>query len=355
MVLKKKEKILVAMSGGVDSSVVAALLVKAGYDVTGAYMVNYEGQMPSGELCWHADYQDALRVAAHLGIPLIRLDFVAEYKKFVLNYLYKEYSAGRTPNPDIMCNKFVKFGFWIKAAEMLGFDKMATGHYANLIKRGGKFKLLEAKDKNKDQTYFLHQLNQKQLSKVIFPIGEYTKPEVRQLAKKFNLPTAEKEESMGICFIGEVSMRDFLKGKVKAKSGKIINTTGEAVGEHNGLPFYTIGERGLNLDKSKGQPYFVVGKNLKKNQLIVGFEDDPALFKKSTLVKNVNWISGQTPKFPLKCQVRMRHRQPLVDCILKVKGSDVLINFNKPERAVTPGQFAVFVKNGECLGGGVVK
>ncbi len=355
MVLKKKEKILVAMSGGVDSSVVAALLVKVGYDVTGAYMVNYDGQLPGGESCWHGDYQDALRVAAHLGISLIRLDFVPEYKKSVLDYLFKEYSAGRTPNPDVMCNKFVKFGFWLKAMEKLGFDKLATGHYANLVKRGGGFKLLEAKDKNKDQTYFLHQLNQKQLSKVLFPIGGYTKDEVRKLARKFNLPTAEKEESMGICFIGEVSMRDFLKGKVKAKPGKIVNTSGEIIGEHTGLPFYTIGERGLNLDKSGGQPYFVVEKNVKKNQLVVGFEDDPALFKKEVLIKTLNWVSGQTPKFPLKCQIRMRHRQSLVNCILNNKGRDILINFNKPERAVTPGQFAVFYKNGECLGGGAVK
>jgi len=355
MSLMKKEKILVAMSGGVDSSVVAALLVRAGYDVTGAFMVNYDGQVPNGESCWHGDYQDALRVAAHLGIPLMRLDFVTEYKKFVLDYLYKEYSAGRTPNPDVMCNKFVKFGFWLKAADKLGFDKLATGHYATLVKRAGKFKLLAAKDGNKDQTYFLHQLNQKQLSKVLFPVGEYTKDEVRKLAKKFGLPTAEKEESMGICFIGEVSMRDFLKGKVKASPGKIINTQGEVVGKHTGLPFYTIGERGVGLDKSAGRPYFVVGKNIKKNQLVVGFENDPAMFKKEVLVKSVNWISGQTPKFPLKCQVRMRHRQPLVNCILHANGRDVLINFNKPERAVTPGQFAVFFKNNECLGGGAVK
>lgn len=355
MSIKKKEKILVAMSGGVDSSVVAALLVKAGYDVTGAFMVNYDGQVPSGESCWHGDYQDALRVAAQLGISLIRLDFVAEYKKFVLDYMYKEYSAGRTPNPDVMCNKFVKFGFWLKAAEKLGFDKLATGHYATLTKSAGRFKLLQAKDDNKDQTYFLHQLSQKQLSKTLFPIGEYTKEEVRKLAKKFNLPTAEKEESMGICFIGEVSMRNFLKGKVKAKSGKIVDSSGDILGEHTGLPFHTIGERGLNLGKSNGRPYFVVDKNVKKNQLVVGFEDDPALFKKEALVKNVNWISGQVPKFPLKCLVRMRHRQSLVNCILRAKSSDVLINFSKSERAVTPGQFAVFYKNGECLGGGAVK
>jgi tRNA-specific 2-thiouridylase len=212
-----------------------------------------------------------------------------------------------------------------------------------------------AKDINKDQTYFLHQLNQKQLSRVLFPIGKYTKDEVRKLAKKLSLPTAEKEESMGICFVGEVSMREFLRGKVKARPGRIINTKGKIVGEHTGLPFYTIGERGMNLGKSGGRPYFVVGKNIKENQLIVGFEDDPDLFNKKALIKNISWISGQTPKFPLKCQVRMRHRQALVDCMLSLDNHNVLINFSKPERAVTPGQFAVFYKKGECLGGGVVK
>jgi len=356
MVLKKKTKILVAMSGGVDSSVAAAILVNQGYDVTGAFMVNYDGEKKPGESCWHGDYQDALRVAAHIGIPLIRLDFVQEYKKFVLDYLYKEYSLGRTPNPDVMCNKFVKFGFWLKAAEKLGFGYLSTGHYANLGNgKNGKMKLICAKDNNKDQTYFLHQLNQKQLQKILFPIGKYTKPEVRQLAVKFKLPTALKEESMGICFVGEVSMRDFLKDKIKYKAGDIITTSGEKIGKHTGLPFYTIGERGLNLSNSDGQSYFVVDKDVKKNILIVGRADDPKLFNREAAIKNVNWISGQMPKFPLKCQVRMRHRQPLVGCILKANGRLVEAQFIKPERAITPGQFAVFYKNNICLGGGEVK
>ena len=457
MAVKRKEKILVAMSGGVDSSVAVALLVKAGYDVTGAFMVNYgassERLRPTSgasspqlrptslvdseftgrssdvvgtEPCWHGDYQDALRVAAKLKIPLLRLDFVKEYQKMVLDYTFKSYSAGRTPNPDILCNKFVKFGAWLEKAEQLGFDKLATGHYAKLachcegakqpkqslaavipakagIQSHGKVacKLLQSADTNKDQTYFLHQLNQKQLSKTLFPIGNYTKHQVRALAKKFNLPTADKAESMGICFVGEMPMREFLKGKVKAKPGKIISTSGELLGEHDGLPFYTIGERvavrfpppargggegvvGSSLSlrakrsnlsslsfrakprnplSSDTQPLFVIGKNLKNNTIIVGTNNDPALFKKQIIITNVSWIAGQMPKLPLKCKVRLRHRQELQDAIISalfkkgragVGSRSIVVKFTKPQRAVTPGQYAVFYLNNECLGGGEI-
>ncbi|KKQ28166.1 MAG: tRNA-specific 2-thiouridylase MnmA [Candidatus Magasanikbacteria bacterium GW2011_GWC2_37_14] len=432
---EQSRRILVAMSGGVDSSVAAALLVEQGYDVTGMFAVNYQAPFSelrlagssseftgrSGEFtgrsvaepCWVPDYQDALRVAAHLGIPLIRWDFVKEYKKFVLDYMYKEYSTGRTPNPDILCNKFVKFGFWLEKAKKMGFEKIATGHYARLrfaAPGQANISLLQAKDDNKDQTYFLHQLNQEQLCQVLFPIGGYTKPEVRKLAKKFKLPTAEKEESMGICFIGEVPMRDFLKNKVKAKQGKILLSPSAregvggvgAVGEHTGLPFYTIGERiGVSLSyqpalpagregvqgelprpaktpanssglrppslgkrRTDTQPYFVIDKNIKKNILIVGFENDPLLYKKEIIIYNVNWINEFTRRSiseggPLKCKVRLRHRQQLQDCVVSPlnKGGrgGLLVHFTHPQRAVTPGQFAVFYKNNECLGGGVIK
>ncbi len=460
--LKKKDKILVAMSGGVDSSVAAALLVAQGYDVTGAFMVNYETQIETDSdkiktdySCWASDYQDALRVAAKLGIPLMHLNFVKEYKKFVLDYMYKEYRKGKTPNPDVLCNKFVKFGAWLDKAKELGFDFIATGHYARLVNsplvpipenrgsrslrealvgRGG-LALMSAKDTNKDQTYFLHQLNQEQLKYVLFPIGGYTKPEVRKLAKKFNLPTADKEESMGICFVGEVPMKEFLLKKIKTKKGKIIlspsavgsvdvgveNFQPTQIGEHDGLPFYTIGQRQglsrlplltkegrrgglpssalsvaqatvtpLNLPLVRGEgdtrSLYVVGKNFAKNELVVGYEDDPLLYKKTAEVSEVNWVGGQPPrplrfaqqsgqaKFPLNCEVRLRHRQPLQKCvvdsplvpILENRGSrlavgrrstsrgGLVIKFSKPQRAVTPGQFAVFYANGECLGGGVI-
>jgi len=350
-----KEKILMAMSGGVDSSVAAALLVKAGYDVTGAFMVNYDSKNDKLVSCWQGDYQDALRVAAKLGIKLLRLNFVKEYKKMVLDYMYKEYSSGRTPNPDVLCNKFVKFGSWLKKMRELGFDKLATGHYARLgwvIKN--KVKLLQADDENKDQTYFLHQLTQIQLKQALFPIGQYTKAQVRQLAKKFNLPTADKEESMGICFVGEVPMKKFLSDKIKSKPGKIIFSSGEIAGRHDGLAFYTIGER-IGLKKQNSKPVFVVDKNIKANILIVGYEHDPLLLKKNIEVVDVNWITGLSPKFPLKCEVRLRHRQPLQKAKIIGHNKKIIIDFEKPQRAVTPGQFAVLYKKGECLGGGVIK
>lgn len=338
------------MSGGVDSSVAAALLVRAGHDVTGAFVVNYDN---GDGACWRNDYTDALRVSAKLGVPLIRLDFVKEYKKMVLDYMYKEYEEGKTPNPDVLCNKFIKFGAWQKKAKELGFEYIATGHYASLKEKNGIYKLLEAKDKNKDQTYFLHLLSQDQLNGVLFPLGKYSKPEVRKLAKKFDLPTAEKEESMGICFIGEVPMKDFLMKKIKPKEGNIILKS-KVIGTHDGLPFYTIGERGMGLDKGNGQPLYVIEKRMKTNELVVGYMDDPKLSKKETWIEKINWISGQTPKLPLKCKVRLRHRQDLSDCVVEEDNSKFRILFNKAQRAPTPGQFAVFYLRGECLGGGVI-
>ncbi|MEK7644270.1 MAG: tRNA 2-thiouridine(34) synthase MnmA [Patescibacteria group bacterium] len=390
---KNKEKILVALSGGVDSAVAAALLVARGFDVTGAFMVNYEAdERENGKpwsKCWTADYRDALRVAAGLGVPLIRLDFTKEYKKYVLDYLYREYELGNTPNPDVLCNQYIKFGFWLKKAKQLGFSKLATGHYARTnkitnyelrITNCETVSLLEAMDKNKDQTYFLHQLGQDQLRDVLFPIGEYTKPQVRKLAKKFGLPVAEKEESMGICFVGEVPMKEFLESKVKTKPGKVILSSGEVIGEHDGLAFYTIGQRhlGINnyppspigasdgrgkliINNYRDKPLYVVGKKMDANELIVGNENDPLLYKKTIRVIDVNWISGQEPKFPLKCLVRLRHRQPLqTGSISKPEenktpsDNGLIIKFNRSQRAPATGQFAVFYRDEKCLGGGII-
>ncbi len=367
-VQKKKQKILVCMSGGVDSSVAAAFLARQGHDVTGAFMVNYDsGRAPVGDPdCWLTEYRDALRVAARLGIPLLKLDFTKEYSKKVLAYMFREYKKGRTPNPDVLCNTFIKFGVWLKWARKHGFDKLATGHYARLkIQRpkskglNPSFALLAAKDENKDQTYFLHQLSQKQLANILFPIGEYAKPKVRKLAKKFGLPTAEKEESMGVCFVGEVPMKEFLSKKVPAKSGKVITAAGEAIGRHDGLPFYTIGQR-HGFEQSGGKaPLFVVAKDFKKNLLIVGYEDDPGLFQKEIAVSDIHWVIGQVPDFPLHCEVRLRHRQPLQESkiwsLAVVGESRLRIEFKTLQRAVTPGQFAVLYENGVCLGGGVIE
>lgn len=376
-----KIKVLVALSGGVDSSVAAALLVASKkYNVTAAFMVNYDEKNPNGVSCYLHDYRDAVRVAAKLGIPMLKFDFKKEYSDKVLSYMYAEYEKGRTPNPDVMCNSFIKFGSWLEKAKELGFAYLATGHYAT-TKNG---KLLMSKDSNKDQTYFLHQLNKKQLEQTMFPIGKYTKPEVRKLAKKFDLPTADKEESMGICFIGEVPMKEFLQKRIAPKPGNIIFND-SVIGQHEGLAFYTIGQRHLGsviLSKAKdhlnedirdssakpqndSKALFVLDKNFKTNELIVGFEDDPLLFKKECEVENVNWITrpspmlrrgkgGQAPKFPLKCEVRLRHRQLLQKCSVSMAGEHLKVEFDKPQRAVTPGQFAVFYKKGECLGGGAI-
>jgi tRNA-specific 2-thiouridylase len=355
----RKPKILMTMSGGVDSSVAAALLVRSGkYDVVGAYMLNYDNNQKGVESCWLPDYRDALRVAAQLGIPLMKLDFTKEYKETVLDYMFQEYEAGRTPNPDVLCNKFVKFGSWLDRAKALGFDAIATGHYASVKKDTRGFHLMRAKDDNKDQTYFLHQLTQDQLKHTLFPLGGYTKPEVRALAKKFNLPTADKEESMGICFVGEVPMKAFLETKIKRKTGQVVLSSGEVMGAHDGLPFYTIGQRHLGVDghakKGESRPLFVVAKNTAKNELVVGYEDDALLYKKEVPLSEVNWISGQSPKLPLQSEVRLRHRQELQKAVVMEKDGQIVLVFARPQRAVTPGQFAVIYKDKDCLGGGVV-
>ncbi len=356
---KRKTKILMAMSGGVDSSVAAALLVRQGYDVTGAFMINYDTMdsavTTDGESCWIPEYRDALRVAARLNIPLLKLDFKKEYKEKVLEYVYRKYEAGRTPNPDILCNSLIKYGAWLDVAKRKGFDILATGHYAQVAKKGKKYHLIESVDSDKDQTYFLHQLNQNQLSHAMFPIGKYKKSEVRELAEKFDLPTANKEESMGICFVGEVSMKEFLSKRIEGKKGNVRKMDGEVIGEHEGLPFYTIGQRHGFAQSGGERPLYVVAKDREKNELIVGYDNDPALFTTKIEISEMNWISGEPMKSSFECLVRFRHRQKLEKCTVQVSNPrTITITCENPQRAISGGQFAVLYNNGECLGGGVI-
>lgn len=352
-------RVFVAMSGGVDSAVAAYLLVKQGYEVTGVYMKNWSEESFGGKFkgaCpWRRDVRDARSVCRRLKIPLKIYNFEREYERQVLRYFFNKEKQGLTPNPDVVCNREIKFGLFLKRAQAEGADFIATGHYAKIrIKRiVGRtvYQLIPAKDKNKDQTYFLCLLNQRQLSQTLFPLGDYAKPEVRALANQLKLTVADKEESMGICFVGEVKMTDFLKVRIKEKTGPIITTAGKTIGRHIGLPFYTIGQReGLNL--GSGGPYYVVGKLKSKNQLVVARgSHDPALWQKQILLTKINWQSGVSPRLPRHCQVQIRYRQPLQSAFLKRWRQRYFLIFKTPQRAVTPGQFCAVYQRGILLGG----
>ena len=381
----RKEKVFVAMSGGVDSSVAALLLKQKGYDVVGAYI---KGWSLTG--CAEEDARDARRTAGALGIPFYVFDFEKEFKKTVVDYMVSEYAAGRTPNPDVMCNRKIKFGSFLKKALELGADYIATGHYARLKREFpiSNFKLKIAKDINKDQSYFLWTLTQEQLKHCLFPIGDHAKPQVRTLAKKWNLPTAERPDSQGVCFVGEIDVSKFLKEKLGTNPGPIKNLNGKVIGNHDGAAFYTIGQRrGIGIKGSlpgeQGKIYYVAAKDLDTNTIFVTEGKDENLFANKLTVKNINWISGKAPGLPLKCLARIRYRQPLQQAqlvkftisnfqfpkksqILNSKSQTLEVIFDTPQRAVTPGQSAVFylpaktrgVKEGdnalEMIGGGII-
>jgi len=370
---KKTKKVFVAMSGGVDSSVAAALLKNKGYDITGVFV---RGWQPEGMICgWKEERRDAMRVAAKLDIPFLTFDFSKEYKKNVVEYMKKEYKEGRTPNPDVMCNKYIKFGLFLDKALKMGADCIATGHYIRLRQKSQIFplkavanpksqkiencKLEIARDRAKDQSYFLWTLTQKQLKYCLFPIGDYTKPEVRQLARKFGLPTAEKKDSQGLCFVGNIDFALFLRKILPKKEGEIRNSEGKIIGKHDGAHFYTIGQRhGLKIP---GGPYFVVAKDLKNNVLIVAkTEEEKNFYKNEVIIKETNWISGHVPDFSKRYSGRIRYRQPLQPCrIANLKSQipnfkSIKVIFEKPQRAVTPGQSLVLYKGNEMLGGGII-
>ena len=348
------------MSGGVDSSVAAIILQKQGYEVIGLFMRNWDS-LADGELngpttqsgiCpQEEDYNDAKAVCDKLGIPLHRKDFVKEYWDYVFTYFLDELKRGRTPNPDIMCNKYIKFDMFAKEAKKLGADYIATGHYAR-IKDG---KLLRGVDENKDQTYFLSQLSPKQLENVLFPIGDLEKPKVREIAVEYDLITAKKKDSTGICFIGERNFTNFLKNYLPNIPGKIVNIeTNEEVGEHIGLMYYTIGQRkGLDLGGNKERT-FVVGKDLDNNILYVASGDEnDYLFSDSALIESVNWISNTKPE---KCSAKFRYRQKDNDVMVKyLDDGNILVSYPQGIKSVTPGQACVFYLGEECLGGGIIK
>ena len=301
---------------------------------------------------WEKDREDALRVATKLEIPLLTWDLSDEYEKKVTQYMIKGYKSGITPNPDVMCNKHIKFGAFLNKALKNGADYIATGHYARIKKTKNGFQLLKGLDKNKDQSYFLYTLRQKELSHTLFPIGEYTKPEIRKLAKKFGLPNWNKKDSQGVCFIGDLKMNEFLKNYIKPKSGKIIKISDKKVmGSHDGNYYYTIGQRhGLNI-QGNGKTYFVSGKDMKKNIIFVDtLEKESKLFRNTARLKEISWTNTQ-PKLLFKAKIKTRYRQPDQEAIIQARG---IIKFLKPQKALTPGQSAVIYQKDIVLGGGVI-
>lgn len=350
---QKRSTVFVGMSGGVDSSVAAYLLKEQGYNVVGVFMrcYNVDG-------CADQDAEDARRVAEHLGIPFYVMDFEEEYKRRVVDYMVQGYAAGLTPNPDVMCNREIKFGLFFEKARAMGADYVATGHYVRLGS-GKRLKALYiAKDKNKDQSYFLWTLTQRQLKHCLFPIGDYLKPQVRAVAKRAGLPTAEKKDSQGICFLGQVKLEDFLKAYIPGRRGAVLSLAGEKVGEHAGAQFYTIGQRqGIgNLKHERGnrihEPLYVSAKDVRKNTVtVVPGSEHPELYRKEVKVAQVNVISPGTPAF-----ARVRYRQPLGKVNLgNLKKQGFRLVFDRPQKFVAPGQSAVwYSKKGEMLGGAII-
>jgi tRNA-specific 2-thiouridylase len=389
-----KKRVVVGLSGGVDSSVAAYLLKEQGYEVIGMFMKNWHDDTVtiSNECPWLDDSNDAMIVAQQLGIPFQTIDLSSEYKDRIVDYMFAEYKAGRTPNPDVLCNREIKFDVFLDAALKLGADFVATGHYCRkgVLEKEGKqiFQLLAGKDANKDQSYFLCQLNQSQLSKALFPIGELLKPEVRAIAKKAGLDTADKKDSQGLCFIGKVHLPDFLQQRLEPKKGEVIELPsdsnafsngfaendlltisqpyqlrpelGEIIGEHNGAHYYTIGQRrGLNIGGHE-KPLFVIGTDIVKNIIYTGSGDDhPGLYRKGLFIPNEDehWLRpdlriaiGGSKNY----LARIRYRQPLEKCTLHKKEEGLYIIFDRPQRGVTPGQFAAWYQEEELIGSGVI-
>lgn len=379
-------RVYVGMSGGVDSSLTASLLVEQGYEVTGVYMKNWSQDLPGMKCPWAEDLADAKRVAVQLGIDFKVFDFEREYKQKVVDYMIDEYKLGRTPNPDIMCNQEVKFKLFLETALKDGADMIATGHYARVEHRFSPTKfsntasrplsldppsgdngaadvsenlstsarLVRAVDTNKDQTYFLYRVTSEALSKTLFPLGEYTKAQVREMAKQRGLWTAGKKESMGVCFVGSVGMREFLSQYVTTQPGKIIDRqTNKVIGRHDGAIFYTLGQR-HGLDVGGGLPYYVVGKDMDKNEVYVSTNlNDREMWREELQLRDMHWIADEL-KSGSECHVRLRHRGPLVSAHIEHTANGVRITLSEAQRAATRGQSVVMYKDAVCLGGGIV-
>jgi tRNA-specific 2-thiouridylase len=350
----KTKTIFVGMSGGVDSSTSAALLKEAGFNVVGVFIkVWHPDFLPCN---WQAERVDAMRVCARLSIPFMTVDLADAYKKGVADYLISEYKAGRTPNPDVMCNKNIKFGSFLAWAREQGADGIATGHYAQTRERDGGVELVRSADDEKDQTYFLWTLTQEEMKRVQFPVGGYTKPEVRKLAEKFNLPVAEKKDSQGICFLGAIDLRSFLKHFIDVTPGPVKNIEGEVVGEHEGALLYTIGQRHgfiISEKTTAREPYFVVAKDIATNTITVSHNPQEPSFTHTDMgLSDINWISGKTPELGKKYTARYRHQGKLHSCTLADGGKRV--HFDEPQHGLAQGQSVVVYDSDVCLGGGVI-
>ena len=356
---RTKGKVFVGLSGGVDSSVSAALLKKQGYDVVGVFIKVWQPEFVKCD--WREDRLDAMRVCAKLDIPFMDLDLEEIYKKEVFDYMIKEYKSGRTPNPDVMCNKSIKFGGFLKFALENGADFVATGHYAR-NKKNDKYKLLKGVDDNKDQSYFLWTITQERLKHILFPVGELEKPQVRKLAKKFDLLTAEKKDSQGLCFVGMIEMKDFLKKFLPEKKGDVLNEEGKVIGYHDGAYYFTYGQRhGFTITEKTpdDKPYFVVKKDVDKNTITVSqkLKENKNYDKKEIIINNVNWILGEIPDLNKKYQGRIRYRQPLQNCkIYNTQSTEEFkIVFDEPQKSVSAGQSLVLYDGDICIGGGVIR
>lgn len=357
--MSENNKVVVGMSGGVDSSVATLLLKEQGYDVEGLFMKNWVDFAEESECTIEEDRKDAIQVAEKVDVPFHEANFAMEYWDFVFKHFLDEYTAGRTPNPDILCNREIKFKAFLDHAMELGGYLIATGHYARVEERDGVFCLLKGLDHNKDQSYFLYTLGQPQLSRTLFPLGELPKPEVRRIAEEAGFITHDKKDSTGICFIGERRFREFLGRYIPAQPGEMRTPDGELIGEHAGLMYYTLGQRqGLGIGGRKdstGEPWFVAGKDMETKTLYVVQGDHPWLWSQSLKAEQLSWVAGTEPEFPCKAAAKTRYRQPDQPCVIdKDEDGRIHVTFEDKQRAVTPGQSVVFYQEDNCLGGGII-